>query len=117
MAEILFGITNPSGRLPFTYPAAINQIPINYWHTTSVANTNAQWNFGQGLSYSTFEYSNLRLSASSITFGTPVTVTVTVTNRGPFAGREAVLMFLTDDFRTIAPEAKLLKVTVFFASF
>jgi beta-glucosidase len=90
---------------------ATNQIPLQYWHTPSWANTQPQWTFGSGLSYSTFEYSNLRLTSTSIVFGQPINAIVTVTNKGPYWGRQAVLMFLSDDFRTIAPEVKLLKVT------
>jgi len=121
IAEVLFGVVNPSGRLPFTYVAYPTSMPLQYWHvnsqvTNSPGGVTVQWPFGQGLSYTQFEYSSLRLSSNQVTScdlhnGTSVALTVetTLTNSGKRAGAHSVLLFLQDQYRIIAPEAMLLK--------
>ena len=69
----------------------------------------SEWDFGDGLSYTTFEYSNLQLSKTLLAMqDDDVTVTVTVTNSGAKAGKHTVMLFLTDEYRIITPEVKML---------
>ncbi|KAK1934199.1 Lysosomal beta glucosidase [Phytophthora citrophthora] len=116
MAEIIYGQVNPSGRLPITYPkdAANVAIPYNHRVTTQCGDyedCDMQWNFGHGLSYTTFDYSDLTLSTSNVTSSSEsINVSVTVTNSGSIAGKEVVMLFLTQPYRSFnVPEVKLLK--------
>eukprot|EP00160_Parvularia_atlantis_P014335 Unigene349_Nuclearia_a/m.1214 Unigene349_Nuclearia_a/g.1214 ORF Unigene349_Nuclearia_a/g.1214 Unigene349_Nuclearia_a/m.1214 type:complete len:752 (-) Unigene349_Nuclearia_a:47-2302(-) len=108
IAEVLFGQVNPSGRLPVSYPRNPASVPLQYYRLASAGDDFA-WRFGHGLSYSTFVYSNLVLSNTTIRApsGT-IDVSVTVTNQGPYAGRDAVLLYLEDEYREVTPEARLL---------
>ena len=115
VADVLSGKINPSGKLPYTYPRYPNAL-INYYYknTETLASDNAggynpQWEFGYGLSYTNFKYSNLKLSSAKLTDNTSLTVSVDVTNSGKVAGKEAVLLFVTDLIATISPEAKRLR--------
>ena len=93
IADVLFGDVNPSGKLPYTYPRTPNGL-INYDHkpfeteNTAFGNMafNPQFEFGQGLSYTSFAYSDLRLDKTTITGNDELTVNVTVTNSGGRAG-------------------------------
>ncbi|RLN47686.1 hypothetical protein BBJ29_000577 [Phytophthora kernoviae] len=116
MAEIIYGQVNPSGRLPITYPKdpANVAIPYNHRVTTLCAtaeNCEMQWDFGHGLSYTTFDYSNLTLSKTNVTSSSDsIEVSVTVTNSGLMAGKETVMLFLTQPYRSFnVPEVKMLK--------
>ncbi|KAF4323714.1 hypothetical protein BBO99_00000862 [Phytophthora kernoviae] len=115
MAEILYGEVNPSGKLPITYPKDSGNIAIPYNHrvTTQCAygDCSMQWDFGAGLSYTEFNYSAVALSKTTVSGPEDsVTATVTVTNTGTRAGKEAVMLFLTQPFRLISvPEVKMLK--------
>jgi beta-glucosidase len=116
VADVLFGDFNPSGKLPFTYPRTPNGL-ITYDHkpfeTEDTAFGNMafrpQFEFGQGLSYTTFAYSDLRLGHKTIT-GTPdLSVSVTVTNSGHRAGKEVVQLYLNDLVASLSPAGKRLK--------
>jgi beta-glucosidase len=119
LANIIFGITNPSGKLPYTYPRYPQGL-INYWHKYSEAESEpgtnpfaADWaplfEFGFGLSYTTFEYSDLTLSSLEITSSDKLGVSVTVKNTGTVAGKEAVLLFSSDLIASTAPDVKRLR--------
>ena len=103
IADILFGDVNPSGKLPFTYPRTPNGL-INYDHkpfeteNTAFGNMafNPQFQFGDGLSYTTFTYSDLRLGKQAIAANEELPVSVTVTNAGQREGKEAVLVYVSD---------------------
>ena len=70
---------------------------------------NPQFEFGHGLSYTAFEYSNLSLSSSTLSAGGDITVSVTVTNTGELAGKEVVQLFVTDEYASITPSVKRLR--------
>jgi len=113
IADALFGDVNPSGKLPFTYPRAVNGL-INYdaraFETEGEnAAVRPQFEFGYGLSYTNFTYSNLRLGKQTISAGEEVPVSITVTNAGHRAGKEVVQLYVSDLVASIAPAGKRLK--------
>ena len=116
IADILFGDVNPSGKLPFTYPRTPNGL-ISYDHkpfeteNTAFGNMafNPQFQFGDGLSYTTFTYSDLRLGKQVIGSNEELPVSVTVTNAGERAGKEAVLVYVSDLAASISPPGKRLR--------
>src|SRR5687768_1180756 len=116
VADVLFGDYNPSGKLPFTYPRTPNGL-ITYDHkpfeTENTAFGNMafkpQFEFGQGLSYTTFAYSDLRLGQKTITINQELPVSVTVTNSGLRAGKEVVQLYLGDLVASLSPSGKRLK--------
>ena len=116
VADVLFGDVNPSGKLPFTYPRTPNGL-INYDHkpfeTENTAFGNLafrpQFQFGDGLSYTTFTYSDLKLGKPTISANEEMPVTVTVTNVGKRAGKEAVLVFVSDLVASISPPNRRLR--------
>ena len=116
IADVLFGDANPSGKLPFTYPRTPNGL-INYDHkpfeTENTAFGNMafkpQFEFGEGLSYTTFAYSDLQLGKQSISANEELPVTVTVTNTGKRAGKEAVLVYVSDLVASISPPNRRLR--------
>jgi beta-glucosidase len=115
VADALTGKINPSGRLPYTYPRSTNSL-INYYRkytenkeASEVAGYDPQWEFGTGLSYTSFKYSNLKLSSNKLPEKGNITVTVDVTNTGKVAGKESVLMYVSDLVASITPEFKRLR--------
>ena len=116
IADVLFGDTNPSGKLPFTYPRTPNGL-INYDHkpfeteNTSFGNMafNPQFQFGDGLSYTTFAYSDLRVGKQTISANEELPVSVVVKNTGSRAGKEAVLVYVSDLVASISPPGKRLR--------
>lgn len=104
IANLLFGDANPGGKLPVTWPRSVGQVPIYYAHNLTQipeAPDTRYWDsssaplypFGYGLSYTTFELSNLRESSSSVKAGSSFTVSVDVQNTGPVAGDEVVQLY------------------------
>jgi len=116
LADILFGEANPSGKLPFTYPRYANTL-LPYYHTgtdqvSRVFNNeafNPQWEFGHGLSYTNFTYSDLAMSKNSISTSGDFEVSVKVTNAGKREGKEVVQLYITDKVATITPAVKVLR--------
>jgi beta-glucosidase len=127
LAEVISGRTNPSGKLPFTYPQFAGHI-TNYFHDNSensldlkdfaagFGQAKSQYQsgmlteFGEGLGFTTYTYSSLTLSDSVLTgAGAKLRATVRVANTGPRAGQEAVLWFLTDEVGRVARPVRLLK--------
>jgi beta-glucosidase len=116
IADVLFGDYTPSGKLPFTYPRTANGF-INYDHKlfeteeTSFGNTafKPQFEFGHGLSYTTFSYSDLKLAQKTMPMNGQLNVNVTVTNTGQRAGKETVVLYVRDVVATVVPPGKRVK--------
>jgi beta-glucosidase len=116
IADVLFGDYTPSGKLPFTYPRTANGL-ITYDHKlfeteeTSFGNTafKPQFEFGHGLSYTTFAYSNLKLGQKTMAMNGRLSVSVTVTNTGHRAGAETAILYVRDVVATLAPAGKRVK--------
>jgi beta-glucosidase len=113
IADVLFGDYNPCGKLPITYPRQANAL-MNYDHKYWEAGDTPfgytafkpQFAFGTGLSYTTFAYSNLKLDKTKVARNGNVSVTVTVTNTGQQAGKEAVILYVRDLVASITPPGK-----------
>ena len=115
LANLLAGDANFSGKMPFTYPKYINAL-ANYdykpcenmgqmggiYNYDSVMDV--QWNFGDGLSYTTYNYSNLKIDKTSFTADDVLTVSVDVTNTGKVAGKESVLLYSKDLVASSTPD-------------
>ncbi len=116
IAEIIGGIVNPSAKMSFNYPYAVNRL-VPHNHKSSevtlaheIPNPIALVSFGTGLSYTTFEYSQLKFSDSTITSDdAEIKATVTVKNTGNREGKEAVLWFLFDEVASISRPVRELK--------
>lgn len=116
IADVLFGDYNPGGKLPFTYPRYTNAL-IPYDHKpyelrdTSYGNMafKPQFEFGFGLSYTTFSYSDLRVEPKSLKGNGEIAVSVTVKNTGSRSGNEVVQLYLGDLVASISPPGKRLK--------
>ncbi|MCO4292518.1 glycoside hydrolase family 3 C-terminal domain-containing protein [Solitalea sp. MAHUQ-68] len=115
VADVLLGKVNPSGKLPYTYPRHPNSLH-NYYHKYSETlefdqwgGFNPQWEFGFGLSYTSFSYSNLKLSSNQLTDANAITVSVDVRNIGSVVGKETVLLFVSDQVASVTPEVKRLR--------
>lgn len=101
IADIIFGIVSPSGRLPITFPTSYDQLPAYEDYTMKgrtyrYMEAEPLYPFGFGLSYTQFDYSNLTLSKSAIKKNEKIEAQVTLTNRGKVAGEEVVQLYLTD---------------------
>jgi len=112
IADIMYGNVNPSGKLSITYPRYANSLTL-YDHKPLEEYLwnvyDPQWPFGFGLSYTTYEYSNLKLDKETIKNGENVKVTVDVKNTGKMAGKEAVQLYLTDLFGSVSRPVKQIK--------
>ncbi|KAF0689390.1 Aste57867_19152 [Aphanomyces stellatus] len=117
ISDVLFGKVNPSGKMAMTYPKTadqLNQATSYYGRVGDKCVVNGvpstcpvEWHFGEGLSYTTFAYSNMQLSTTALSqSANQLTVSVTVTNSGAVKGKEVVMLFLTSPN---VPETKLLK--------
>ena len=120
LANLLAGDANFSAKMPYTYPREINSLN-NYDYKVSEevgtmagaydydAKVSLQWPFGYGLSYTTFEYSNLQVDRSTFSADDVLTVTVNVKNTGSRAGKEAVLLYSSDLVASVVPDNKRLR--------
>ncbi|MGZ8540455.1 MAG: beta-glucosidase BglX [Chitinophagaceae bacterium] len=127
VADVLFGDVNPSGKLSTTFPQNLGQVPLFYNHkNTGRPLPEGKWfqkfrsnymdvsneplyPFGYGLSYTSFSYSDVKLSSSSMTAGQKITASVTVTNTGSKDGKEVVQLYIRDMVGTSTRPVKELK--------
>ena len=120
LANLLAGDVNFSGKMPYTYPREINSLNTYDYKVSEEVGTMAgaynydakvslQWPFGYGLSYTTYEYTNLKVDKASFTADDMLTVTVDVKNTGSRAGKEAVLLYSSDLVASIVPDNKRLR--------
>ncbi|MBX9808672.1 MAG: glycoside hydrolase family 3 C-terminal domain-containing protein [Flavobacteriaceae bacterium] len=128
IAQTLFGANNPNGKLPMSFPRNVGQLPIYYNHKntgrpylgptdpeqkyksqyTDVGNS-PLYPFGFGLSYTTFEYSNCKLSSNKIKFGEKLNISVEVKNTGNYEGQEVVQLYIRDLVGSVTRPVKELK--------
>ena len=115
LSDILTGDVNPSGKLPITYPGHTNSL-VGYIHKPSEGNGNpqggesdTQFQFGFGLSYTSFEYSNLSIDKKNFSPGETATINVTVKNTGNREGKEVVQLFVSDLIASLTPDVKRLR--------
>ena len=114
-AKVLFGEVSPSGKLPVSVPRSVGQLPVyysqkatsfykDYWEETA----QPLFPFGHGLSYTSFEISDLKLAQKKIAIDQPVKFTVNVQNTGKMAGAEVVQVYFRDKVASVVRPAKLL---------
>jgi len=127
IADVLFGAVNPSGKLSTTFPQNVGQVPIYYAHkNTGRPLAEGKWfekfrsnyldvsndplyPFGFGLSYTTFNYSDIKLSSNTLTLGKTITASVTLSNTGKYEGKEVVQLYIRDLVGSITRPVKELK--------
>ncbi|MET0572719.1 MAG: beta-glucosidase BglX [Pedobacter agri] len=127
IADVLFGKVNPSGKLSATFPQNVGQVPLYYAHkNTGRPLAEGKWfekfrsnyldvsndplyPFGFGLSYTTFTYSDVKLSANTLTKGKSITASVTLSNTGKYDGKEVVQLYIRDLVGSITRPVKELK--------
>ena len=125
VADVLFGVVNPGGKLPVSFPRVLGQVPIYYNHepTGRPCDTGAKYNsryrdlnscdplypFGFGLSYTTFSIANLRLSKRRVAADGALTASVDVTNTGGRAGDEVVQLYINDPVASISQPVRRLR--------
>ena len=120
LANLVSGKSNFSGKMPYTYPKEINSL-ANYDFKKSEevgtmegaydynAKITQQWGFGYGLSYTSYKYSNLKVSQSDFRHGDIIKVSVDVKNTGKMAGKESVLLFSSDLIASMVPDGRRLR--------
>jgi len=124
IADVLFGDYNPCAKLPITFPRSVGQIPVYYSHFNTGRPVNShdfpntsyidlsvdpKYEFGYGLSYSTFLYSDLQISQKKMSIDEKNEVSLTVTNTGKYAGEEIVQLYLRDIVGSLVRPLKELK--------
>ena len=126
IADVLFGDVNPSGKLSMTFPQNVGQVPIYYAHKNTGRPLSGQWfqkfqsnyldvsneplyPFGYGLSYTSFSYSDVKLSSPAISSSDSITVSVDVTNKGSREGKEVVQLYVRDLVGSVTRPVKELK--------
>jgi beta-glucosidase len=125
VADVVFGKVNPGAKLPVSFPYRVGQVPIHYNRepTGRPCNKGVKWNsqhrdipscdplfvFGHGLSYTTFEVTNLRLSSSSVSRNGSIRAMVDVTNTGSRAGDEVVQLYIHDPVASISQPVRRLR--------
>ena len=120
VADVLFGDANPGGKLPMSFPRSIGQLPVFYNHKPSGGRSHWKGNyvemsprplfpFGFGLSYTIFDYANLRFDRTEIAPDGQLTVSIDITNSGARAGDEVVQLYLHDVQASVTRPVKELK--------
>jgi beta-glucosidase len=120
IVKTLYGENNPSGKLPFTYPRYTNHFMLYdaKYSEQGLSDTqdgftykgyDPQWGFGEGLSYSTFEYSNLKIDKPKFSTNEEITISITVKNTGNVVGEEVVELYSRDHFASVTPSYRRLR--------
>ncbi|WP_378178872.1 beta-glucosidase BglX [Aquimarina sp. SS2-1] len=125
IADVLFGDYNPSGKLPVSFPRHVGQLPLYYnvkntgrptnsdgmvfWSHYTDEKNDALFPFGHGLSYTNFEYKDIKISAPSFSAGGKISVSVTLTNTGERKGKEVVQLYIRDLVGSLTRPVKELK--------
>ncbi|WP_298321002.1 beta-glucosidase BglX [uncultured Aquimarina sp.] len=127
IAQVLYGDYNPSGKLPMSFPRNVGQVPIYYNHKSTGRPTEPApdivfWShysdqentplyaFGHGLSYTNFEYNNLKIKPNNSSANNPkITVSIDITNSGDYEGKEVVQLYIRDLFASVTRPVKELK--------
>lgn len=128
IAEILFGITNPSGKIPVSFPQSVGHLPCYYNHLPTdkgvykkpgaygnpgrdyvFSSPAPLWAFGFGLSYTTFSFSNFMIEKKNLTFDDEIKVRVDVSNTGKREGKEVVQLYIRDEYCSVTRPVKELK--------
>jgi beta-glucosidase len=115
IADVLLGKINPSGKLPMTFPRSVGQLPYYYNHKPTSRHvyvdqdTSALFPFGHGLSYTTFQYSDLHVSQARIPLNGSVNVSINIKNTGKVDGTEVVQLYLRDVIASVTTPVKSLK--------
>lgn len=128
IAQTLYGINNPSGKLPMTFPRNVGQIPIYYNHKNTGrpylglkdpeqkyksryidVDNSPLYPFGYGLSYTKFSYTNLKISSSTLNFNDKIKVSTDVTNTGNYDGEEVLQLYIKDEVGSVTRPVKELK--------
>jgi beta-glucosidase len=127
VSDVLFGAVNPSGKLTTTFPQNVGQVPMYYAHkNTGRKLDDSKWfekfrsnyldvsndpvyPFGYGLSYTSFEYSDIKLSSNALKGNQTLTASVLVTNTGKLAGKETVQLYIRDIVGSVTRPVKELK--------
>jgi len=115
LANIIFGDANPSGKLPITYPRYTNS--LNNYYRKNLENGNPDdkhgynplYEFGYGLSYTTFAYNNLHINKPDLKDGEVLTISVDVKNTGQVQGKESILLYTSQLYASISPDTKRLR--------
>jgi beta-glucosidase len=120
VADVLFGDYNPGGKLPISFPGKVGQVPVYYGHKPSAgrsqfwgdyvdAGTSPVFEFGYGLSYTTFKFSNLRVKPKRVSLSGKISVKADIENTGNKAGEEVVQLYINDVVASITRPVKELK--------
>lgn len=128
IAQVLYGDYNPSGKLPMSFPRSVAQMPLYYnykntgrpgadgadagsvfWSHYGDEKNSPLYPFGYGLSYTSFEYSEIELNSNKLTINSEITVSVNVKNTGKVKGKEVVQMYIKDHFASTTRPVKELK--------
>ena len=128
IAQVLYGDYNPSGKLPMSFPRSVAQMPLYYnykntgrpgadgadagsvfWSHYGDEKNSSLYPFGYGLSYTSFEYSEIELNSNKLTINSEITVSVKVKNTGKVKGKEVVQMYIKDHFASTTRPVKELK--------
>jgi len=128
IAEILYGDYNPSGKLPMSFPRSVGQMPLYYnykntgrpgadgadagsvfWSHYGDEKNSPLYPFGYGLSYTTFEYSEIQISSSSLSMNTEIQASVVLKNTGKYKGKEVVQLYIKDHYASTIRPVKELK--------
>ena len=128
IAEILFGITNPSGKIPVSFPQSVGHLPCYYNHLPTdkgyyrkpgaygkpgrdyvFSSPDPLWAFGFGMSYTAFSFNNFKIEKNELTFNDELKVSIDITNSGKREGKEVVQLYIRDEYCSVLRPVKELK--------